>query len=173
MAMNQLTVNYDVYEDNVRYDGTASAQLPDINYIVQSIAGAGIAGNLEAVTPHLDNMTATLNWRDVTDEAYNLNTPTLHTITLRQARQDEDAEDNELDIVPIKHVLVCIPKGLTGAQLAPHASSNPSQTFAVRYFATYIDGVKETELDVRNYICYVHGKDYLANVRAALGRDVK
>ncbi len=47
--MEQLTVNYDVYEDANRYDGTASAVLPHISFLTHSLSGAGIGGNIEAV----------------------------------------------------------------------------------------------------------------------------
>jgi P2 family phage contractile tail tube protein len=168
--MEQLTVNYDVYEDNTRFDGTASATLPDISFLVQSLSGAGVGGNIEAVTPHLDAMTLTLNFRETTDEAFNLARPERHMITLRASRQDEDPVSNSIKQVSIKHVLVVIPKGLTGGQLQPHNATNPSGTYAVRYFATFINGKKETEIDPMNYICYIHGKDYLADVKNALGR---
>lgn len=35
---------------------------------------------------------------------------------------------------------------------------------------TYIDGKKKLEIDPLNYIYYVNGKDYLADVRKALGK---
>lgn len=38
------------------------------------------------------------------------------------------------------------------------------------YYATYIDGKKKLEIDPLNYIYYVNGKDYLADVRKALGK---
>lgn len=168
--MEQMTVNYDVYEDGTRYDGTASVQLPDLSFIVQSLSGAGIGGNIEAVTPHLDAMTATINFREMTDEAISLTTPERHHLDLRAARQDEDPVNNAMKYVPIKHVLVVIPKSLSGGTLAPHSSTSPSGQYAVRYFATYIDGKKETEIDPMNYICSIHGTDYLQSVRTALGR---
>ena len=40
---------------------------------------------------------------------------------------------------------------------------------SVRYWATYIDGKKVREVDQLNFICYVNGTDYLADVRKALG----
>lgn len=42
--------------------------------------------------------------------------------------------------------------------------------YAVSYYATYIDGKKKLEIDPLNYIYYVNGKDYLADVRKALGK---
>ena len=35
---------------------------------------------------------------------------------------------------------------------------------------TYINGKKVRELDPLNFICYINGVDYLAGVRAALGK---
>lgn len=168
--MEQLTVNYDVYEDANRYDGTASAVLPDISFLTQSLSGAGIGGNIEAVTAHIDAMTLTLNWREFTEQACNLSTPKRHHIELRAARQDENPVTGELEYKNIKHVLVVVPKGLTGGTLAPHSARTPAGTYAVRYYASYIDGKKEVELDPMNYICYIDGTDYLENVRKALGR---
>lgn len=168
--MDQLTVNYDVYEDGSRYDGTASAQLPDLTFLTQSLSGAGIGGNIEAVTPHLDAMTLTLNFRETTDEAFALCTPRRHQIELRVAKQVEDTVAGEIRQDAVKHVLVVIPKGLTGGTIAPHSPTNPSGTYAVRYFATYINGKIESEIDPMNYICNIHGEDYLADVRKALGR---
>lgn len=42
--------------------------------------------------------------------------------------------------------------------------------FAVRYWATYIDGKKVREIDPLNFICLIDGTDYLADVRKALGK---
>ena len=56
-----------------------------------------------------------------------------------------------------------------GGSVAPAAPSNGSGEYAVRYWATYIDGKKVREVDQLNFICYVNGTDYLADVRKALG----
>ena len=69
----------------------------------------------------------------------------------------------------VKHILVVIPKSDKGGSVAPAAPSNGSGEYAVRYWATYIDGKKVREVDQLNFICYVNGTDYLADVRKALG----
>ena len=66
-------------------------------------------------------------------------------------------------------ILVVIPKSDKGGSVAPAAPSNGSGEYAVRYWATYIDGKKVREVDQLNFICYVNGTDYLADVRKALG----
>ena len=65
--MDQSIINFKVYEDSVEYVGMAQATLPDLTALTQSISGAGIAGNVEAVIlGHFDAMTLGLNFRTVT-----------------------------------------------------------------------------------------------------------
>ena len=48
--MDQTNINFAVYEDGQEYLGMANIALPTLSNLVQSINGAGIAGNVEAVT---------------------------------------------------------------------------------------------------------------------------
>lgn len=82
--MDQSIINFKVYEDSVEYVGMAQATLPDLTALTQSISGAGIAGNVEAVIlGHFDAMTLGLNFRTVTDQSVKLSEPRRHTIDLR------------------------------------------------------------------------------------------
>jgi phage tail tube protein FII len=65
---------------------------------------------------------------------------------------------------------VVVPKNHVGGSIAPAAPTNGSGEYAVRYWATYIDGVKMREIDPLNFICYINGVDYLASVRSVLGK---
>ena len=55
-------------------------------------------------------------------------------------------------------------------KLAPASPAEASGEYAVTYFATYIGGVKVLEIDILNFIFFVNGVDYLADVRKALGK---
>ena len=168
--MDQSIINFKVYEDSVEYVGMAQATLPDLTALTQSISGAGIAGTVESVIlGHFDAMTLGLNFRTVTDQSVKLSEPRRHTIDLRVAQQDEDVVAGKVVVRAVKHILVVIPKSDKGGSVAPAAPSNGSGEYAVRYWATYIDGKKVREVDQLNFICYVNGTDYLAGVRKALG----
>ena len=141
--MDQSIINFKVYEDSVEYVGMAQATLPDLTALTQSISGAGIAGNVESVIlGHFDAMTLGLNFRTVTDQSVKLSEPRRHTIDLRVAQQDEDVVAGKVVVRAVKHILVVILKS---------------------------DGKKVREVDQLNFICYVNGTDYLADVRKALG----
>lgn len=169
--MDQANVNFALYEDNREFLGIASVTLPDITWLNSSISGAGIAGNVEAViVGHLDAMTMTLNMRTATPDAIRLTEPRRHNIDLRVAQQDEDTVAGEIQIRKVKHVMVVVPKSFKGGSVAPASPADASGEYAVRYWAMFIDGEKVTEIDPLNYICRINGTDYLADVRAALGK---
>ena len=67
--MDELVNSYDIYEDGERYLGTASVTMPTLNNVTQTVSGAGIAGNIEAIAVgHPDAMTMTVNYRVTTPE---------------------------------------------------------------------------------------------------------
>ena len=169
--MDQSIINFAVYENGSEFAGVAKATLPDMTALTQTVSGAGIAGNVESVIlGHFEAMSLTLNFRTFTKESIHLSEPRLHTIDLRVAQQSENATSGTIDIGSVKHVMVIIPKSSKGGNVAPASQSDGSGEYAVHYWATYIDGVKCREFDPRNFICYVDGVDYLAPVRAALGK---
>ena len=168
---DESIINFAVYEDSVEYIGMAQATLPNLSALVQSISGAGIAGNVETVIlGHYDAMTLGLSFRTTTEQTIKLSEPRRHTIDLRVAQQDEDTVSGTVVVRNVKHILVVIPKTETGGTIAPASPGSGSGEYAVRYWSTYIDGVKMREIDPLNFICYMNGVDYLADVRKALGK---
>lgn len=168
---DESVINFAVYEDGVEYVGMAGVTLPNLSAIVQTLSGAGIAGNVEVpVLGHYDVMSLTLNFRTTTEHSVRLSEPRRHNIDLRMAQQIEDTVAGEVKVQSIKHVLVVVPKTDTGGTVAPAAPTNGSGEYSVRYWATYIDGAKVREIDPLNFICEVNGVDYLADVRKAIGK---
>ena len=169
--MDQSVINFAVYEDGNEYMGMASVAMPDLTALTQSISGAGIAGNIDAVIlGHFDAMSMTLNYRTLTEQSMRLFEPRRHNIDLRVAQQDEDTVKGEVVVNAIKHVMVVIPKAYKGGNVAPASANDASGEFTVRYWKTYRDGKKVLEVDPLNFIFEVNGVDYLADVRKALGK---
>lgn len=131
---DESVINFAVYEDSVEYVGMASVTLPNLAAIVQTLSGAGIAGNVEVpILGHYDAMTLGLNFRTTTEQSVRLSAPRRHNIDLRAAQQIEDTVAGEVKVQNIKHILVVIPKTDTGGSIAPAApptapASMPSAT---------------------------------------------
>ena len=86
------------------------------------------------------------------------------------AQQVEDSTEGKIKVQAVKHIMVVVPKTDNPGSVAPASPSDGSGEYAVRYWATYIDGEKVREIDPLNFICFVDGVDYLADVKAALGK---
>ncbi|MEN6437020.1 MAG: phage major tail tube protein [Syntrophobacter sp.] len=169
--IDESVINFAVYEDSVEYVGMAKVSLPDLTALTQTITGAGVAGNVEAIIlGHFEAMTLGLNFRTTTEQAIKLSEPRRHTIDLRVAQQIENTVAGTVDVQSIKHLFVVVPKKDAGGSIAPAAPTDGSGEYAVRYWATYIDGVKKREIDPFNFICFVDGTDYLADVKKVLGK---
>ena len=88
MAIDQSVINFAVYEDSVEYLGMSKVTLPDVTFLTQSISGAGVGGNVEAVIlGHLEAMTLGLEFRTTTPQSVQLSELRRHSIDLRVANQ--------------------------------------------------------------------------------------
>ena len=161
MAIDQSVINFAVYEDSVEYLGMSKATLPDVTFLTQSIS---------VILGHLEAMTLGLEFRTTTPQSVRLSELRRHSIDLRVANQYEDPVSGVVEARKEKHIFVVVPKSTKGGTIAPATPTSGSGEYAVRYWATYINGKKVRELDPLNFICYINGVDYLAGVRAALGK---
>lgn len=169
--MDELVVSYAVYEDGVEYLGTTEATLPDVEFMAEEMNGAGIAGSVEEIIiGHIAAMTTTLNFRTVGKAAIKLSEPRVHKIDLRVAQQQMDMRSSETIVNGLRHVMRVKPKKTSLGKVAAASAADVSGEYAVSYYAMYVDGEKVTELDPLNFICVINGKDYLAEVRRALGK---
>lgn len=164
-------INFEVYEDADNFLGMSQVSLPDVQFLTQTINGAGMSGNIEAVLAGMvDAMTTTMNFRTPTDSAASMLKPRKHNIDLRVAVQNWDTVGVSHSIEADKYVLVLMPKVLKPGTIAPASTSDASGEYATYYYAAYRDGRKLWEIDPYNYICEIDGVDYMADVRKALGR---
>lgn len=166
----QLVVDFALYEDGSEFLGVADVTLPSVSHLSETITGAGMGGNIDAVTPMIDAMEMTVNYRITTARSMQLMQPRRHNLDLRQVNQTEDPGAGTIENQAVKHVIVAIPKTDSHGSLKKAATQGGSVTMAVRYWATYIDGEKIRELDPMNYIYYENGVDHLEAVRKGLGK---
>lgn len=170
-AIDQATVNFSVFENLKEFLGIASVTLPSINWLTQQMSGSGIGGNIESVLVGMvDAMTMTMNFRQFNDQALSLSAPKIHNITLRVAQQQESPIKGAVQIQGVKHTLRVMPKSLSGGNIAPASTADPSGEYAVRYWKSVVDNKVWIEIDPINFICIIEGVDYLAEVRKALGK---
>lgn len=169
--VDELIINFSVYEDAVEYLGMSEATLPEVSNLAEEITGAGIAGNVEAVVlGHIEAMTLTLNFRTVTKAAIRLAEPRIHNIDLRAAQQVRNTQTGKIETVAAKHIMKVVPKKFAPGKLAAASAADASGEYAVSSYTLYLDGKKVVEIDQLNFVYYINGTDYLASVKRALGK---
>ena len=167
----EAIINYEVYEDGKRFLGISQAVLPDIAFLTQTINGSGMNGNVEAILVGMvEAMTTTMNFRDATKAAAKLASPEKHNITLMVAKQSWNTEKIKKGVTADKFVMIVLPKKTSLGTIAPASVSDANGEYTVYYYAGYRNDEKLWEIDPWNYICEIGGKDYLADIKKALGR---
>lgn len=171
MKQPEAYIDFEVYMDAINLVGVAKATMPDIAFLTQTITGAGISGNVEAVlTGMVEAMTLTLNFRSVTDAATKLMAPVKHQIDLRVAEQFWDTVGVQKEIQADKYVMVVVPKNTKPGNIAPASAADTSGEYSVYKYAGYKNGKTLWDIDPFNYKCEIDGVDYMEPVRKALGK---
>jgi P2 family phage contractile tail tube protein len=164
-------INFAVYYDGEDLLGAAEGELPNLEFMSETVKGAGVAGEVESIVlGHLSAMTLSLTWRNTTDAFIKLAHPKAHNIDLYAAQQDYDAGLGEYKARKIHVFVKGIPKTLNIGKLAVAEMTDTKSEFSVSYLKLEIDDKERFEVDQFNYIFKVDGVDYLAGVRAALGK---
>jgi len=164
--------HFRIYEEGVNFMGIADVQLPDLESMTEEIKGAGISGAVESVTlGHYSAMTLSINWRVIEQDAIKLNEPRYHLLDIRVAQQSSDTSSSNITVDSVKHLVRCFPKKLGLGKLEVASPGDITSEYAVDYFATWIGNDKKIEIDPKNFICIINGKDWLSEVRTALGMN--
>ncbi len=158
-----------IYENSVDYYGIADVTMPNIKQLTETMEGAGVAGQYDAIIKgHIEAMKMTINFRNPTKDAVKLFTPVEHQLDIRSSIQERDTVTGAKDLAE-KIVVKATPINLDMGKRANYSKSDTASEFTVTYFAQYLDGEKVIEIDPMNYIFFVDGVDYLEPVRRNLG----
>ena len=163
-------INYRVYVDGNNQAGVATVDLPDLEFMSDTVSGAGIAGEVDSpILGHLSSMTATINWRTITEYATALTAPKSHAIDFRGSQQIYDAASGEYKTVPVRVSVRAVPKRTGLGSLEVGSTTDSESEFEVTYIKVFIDGKEAIEVDKYNFKFVVNGVDYLSSVRSDLG----
>jgi phage tail tube protein FII len=111
-------INFAVYYEGEDMLGMAEGELPNLEFMTETVKGAGIAGEFESVVlGHLSSMTLSLTWRNTTDAFVKLVHQRAHELYLYAAHQDYDAGLGEYKSNKIAVFVKAIPKTLNIGKL--------------------------------------------------------
>lgn len=163
-------VNFNVYDDTEKLVGvTGEVTLPSLEFMSETISGAGIAGEFDSPTPgHFSSMQLELTFRSLTDKSFNLLKNKGKPVVLRAAQNSFSVQNFETVTRPLKITVRGIPKGLEPGKIAVNGATETKNTMEVLYYKIEENGNVLLELDKLNFIYIVNGEDLLADVRDSI-----
>ncbi len=170
MELPEKLINFRIYNDGTDLLGVADMQLPDLDWMTETVAGAGVAGEVDSpVVGHFKPLVLKLKWRAVTENGAKLTKSQAHHLDCRGSVQRMDASVGEYRTYPVKCVVKGIPKKVGLGKMEMGKTQDNETEFECVYLKYWIDGQEKIEIDKYNYIAIVDGTDYLATVRSDLG----
>jgi uncharacterized protein len=162
--------DFRVFHNGGNLVGIADMQLPSFENITETVKGAGIAGEYESPNiGHFQSMKLTFNWRVLNESMALLLAPNVGSFDCRGANQVLDAATGNYIQVPCRVLVRGIPTKNELGKMEKGSPYDSSTEIEVTYIKIAINNITLVELDKLNYKFVVKGKDYLADVRRALG----
>ncbi len=167
-----LLTDASVYRDGNVLLGVGSLELPDFEYMTESIAGLGIAGEVDApVVGHFKSMSVKIKWNTTTESATSLLAPQAHQLEVYGSIQCYDAGSGTYEHQPVKVLLKAPPKKVGIGKMEPGKKMEPETELEVYYLKLWQNGTEMVELDKFNYVFSILDEDYFAKIRENLGKD--
>jgi len=169
-AIPEKIVNYNIYSEGDRLVGiSGEVTLPNLEPLMETISGAGIAGEIESPTPgHFASIEMEIPFRTVTDQSFKIADPNGHTLTLRAAQQGYDVSGGKIDYRGLKITVKGLPKGIDLGTASPGKPSETTNKIEVVYIKIEEGGKELLELDKLNFICKINGADILEPIRSKI-----
>lgn len=173
MIYGNKTVQFAVYNRDsgapVFVQDTTSVTLPNLEYLTDTISGAGIVGEIDMPTlAQLGSMTLEMALRRSNPQAIALLSPGSHEVEVRWVTDTVDSSTGAVTAVGAKQIIKGFAKSLEGGNLENNASQEANVILEVVYLKYIINGETVVELDKLNNVLVVNGVDYGKQIRENL-----
>lgn len=170
-AIPSTLINAKVYDTGKTLLGMGDVELGDLEFMTESIAGLGIAGELDLpILGHFKSLTIKMKWNSVCPEAMTLLAPKAHQLSIYASIQNWQYDEGNFAPVPCRVSVRATPKKSGIGKFEPGKKMEPESEFELTYIKMSINGEDVLEIDKINFICMIKGTDYLATVRSQLGQ---
>ena len=164
----QAIVGYNAYTFGNKLIGiTGDVELPELEFLSDTISGAGIGGEVDISIPGIASaMEIEVPFTSLTGNMLDIfKKDEVSEITLRGSEQNEDTATYKLYKVPVKISMRGLVKKIKSGKVAPGAKMESSITLALQYIKIDVDGTNQLEFDPLNMVCVINGEDLMEEVR--------
>lgn len=173
MASNiipSVLINANIYNEGRALLGVGTVELPDFEFMTESVSGLGIAGELDLpVLGHFKSLTMSIKWNSTCAESISLLAPETHRLAIYASVQSWNAGTGKFEPVPVRVTTLAVPKKSGVGKFEPGKKMEPGSDFELSYVKMSMNGIVRLEIDKVNFICAINGVDYLSTVRTHMG----
>ena len=163
-------VEFKVYSDSHDLLGVSDIELPSLDFMSETVKGAGIAGEVDSPTiGHFSSMETKLTWRTLDKDLFALEGNKTKLLDCRGAQQSIDRSTGEYKINKVRVIVKGMPKNVGLGKFETASVVGASTTLETIYIKITVNDKTVVEIDKYNSICNIGGTDFLQEVREALG----
>ena len=171
--METRTIKAAVYNRNgknpKRISEATEVTLPDLEYMSETITGAGMNGEIDLPTlGQLAAATLSIASRSLGDNAIEISTPQTQHLEFRWATQALNETTGAVEVVDKKVIFKGVPKKLGLGKIAPNAAEEATLDYEMLALTYISKGVRKIEIDKINDVFKVNGVDYNAEIKNVL-----
>ena len=149
--------------------GLAEVTLPNFEGIAETLTGAGIMGEIEALAMgQFSASNTTLSFRVLYGSVLDLIPGKSYRFDLRSAIEVEDSSTYDKTIAKDRWSITGPVKSVTPGTIKPASASDAKIEVSTRRIQHWVDGVEKLLFDPLNNIFTVNGVDMYGGVRAAI-----
>lgn len=173
MKIANKTIQYSIYlRDNGTADyvgDTSSYTRPDIETLTDTVAGAGLMGEIDLPTPgQIGSMEGEITFNKTNEKFVTLFAPRAHKLEMRWVNDTINSADASVAMTANKEIMTIMPKTAGLGDIEGNAPNEATLSYEILYYQLIIDGKSVLEIDKLNNIFKVNGVDYSADIRNAL-----
>ncbi len=169
MIPNRLE-NATVYGKGQRLYGIADVELPKFEYDADSFKPLGVAGEIEVISPaNIKALSMKLKFRTLSEQSMGLLTPETKELEVYGAVSAYDPNQKQNVTKKVRLFAKVSPKTNALGKVEAGKTMDTEVELSVQYLVLEIDGNKVVEYDPVNWVFAINGRNYLQDIKAALG----
>ncbi len=157
-------IAFNIYLDGLKELGVVDLELPNIQFMTDTISGSGIAGEIEMSMPGLiQAMSLKIKKRAVNKSFTTLTAPIIHNIAFRGkvAMMDPGQAGGKVKERNIRIVANAMPKGNNLGKAEVGKSMDVEAEFTVLSLRVFVDEIPVAHIDPANMKFQIDGIDYI------------
>ena len=169
MKIGNKVINYSIYASSKKIGDTSSVELPEIEFLTDSIKGAGIIGEIDLPSLYqVGSMSLSISTRVSNNPDDLALLMSARDIEIRWVTDAIDTSNVSANVIGHKAFLKCVPKKIGEGKIEPGSGQDGSYEYEMLSYKRITNGKNILEIDKLNGVFKVNGIDQAKSINSLL-----